>query len=168
MLFTPSHTLLLPRVKASSRVFGMSPPPRRCGWVSKVNSTPAVSIAGDAARIGLFEGLWPGRRAAKGEHAGEGRKLAEFLWVQVFARIEIDDHPARTLGHFIRPDAVPISGARRALNIDWPRADALVNGEIVGAVPGHAKGDRRRPIAPQDDVAGNELEPVRDCLGVSD
>jgi hypothetical protein len=41
---------------------------------------------GDAARIGLFEGLGPGRRAAEGEHADEGRHLAEFLGVQVFAQ----------------------------------------------------------------------------------
>ncbi|MGA8616386.1 MAG: hypothetical protein WB760_32765 [Xanthobacteraceae bacterium] len=72
----------------------------------------------------------------KGEHAGEGRHLAEFLRVQVFERVEVDDDSALALGHFIGPDAMPIAGARRALDVDRPHADALAKGEIVGAVVG--------------------------------
>src|SRR5216683_2792041 len=91
--------------------------------------------AADAARVGLFERLRPGRRAAIGKHAGQGRLLAELDGVDVFEVVEVGDHAALAFRDLFGSEAVPIARARHALDVDRLQAASLFQPrQVVGRV----------------------------------
>src|ERR1700687_5920018 len=120
MSSTPWKSLAyLPRAASmppiSRALAGMSPPPRRLGWHSRTKSAPAMSTRTSLpfaafCRIGTLRALRDGA-----DQSGQGRHLAEPGGVEVFERVEIDDHAVLALRDLARQQPMPIAGAGGAL-----------------------------------------------------
>src|SRR6516164_2829994 len=86
----------------------------------------------------FFVGLLQDRQIAvfrrEGDHVGQGWGLTKPDRVDVFERVEVDDHAMLTLRDLFRQKAVPVARAWRALHVFGSHAAAFQVFEISGVV----------------------------------
>jgi hypothetical protein len=63
--------------------------------------------------------------------AGQGRHLTKPGWIEVFERVEVDDHEVLSLGDLGRKETVPVARAGRPLHVFRVHAASLEVFEIA-------------------------------------